>query len=112
MKARAVLILIFCVLIVPALDSANNTIEITCRKSQYSPDVIRVKKGEPVTLIVRSADVTHGFALDEFKIAEEVTPGRPAKIQFTPDRTGEFSFYCVVRCGKKHREMRGKLIVE
>jgi heme/copper-type cytochrome/quinol oxidase subunit 2 len=90
----------------------QNVIEVQCRKSQYTPDVIRVKKGEAVTLLISSVDVTHGFAIDEFGIAEEVVPGRPAKVAFTPDKTGEFFYYCVVRCGKKHKQMRGKLIVE
>jgi cytochrome c oxidase subunit II len=113
MKALACsLILALCLSASPSHLSAANTIEITCQKAFYKPDVIRVKKGEPLTLIITAADVTHGFALDEYKIAEEVTPGRPVKIEFTPDRAGEFYFYCVVRCSKKHKQMRGKLIVE
>ena len=107
-----VLIFVFCIIASPPYLSAGNTIEITCQKAFYKPDVIRVKKGEPLTLLVTATDVTHGFAIDEYKIAEEIAPGRPVKIEFTPDRAGEFYFYCVVRCSKKHKEMRGKLIVE
>ena len=106
------LVLLFCVPALPSQLFASNTFEITCQKSVYRPDVIRVKKGEPLTLIVTATDVTHGFAIDEFEIAAEVTPGRPARIEFTPNRAGEFYFYCVVRCSKKHKQMRGKLIVE
>ena len=106
------LVFVYCISATPSILFASNTIEITCQKSFYKPDVIRVKKGEPLTLIVTATDVTHGFAIDEFNIAEEVTPGRPAKIEFTPDRAGEFYFYCVVRCSKKHKLMKGKLIVE
>jgi cytochrome c oxidase subunit 2 len=107
-------ILIFVLCFSPAyfLFSETKTIEISCQKSFYTPDVIRVKKGEPVLLIVKTTDVPHGFAIDEFKIAKEVVPGQPLKVEFTPDKTGEFFFYCVVRCGKKHLQMRGKLIVE
>jgi cytochrome c oxidase subunit II len=106
------LIFVVCLFTMPTFLSASKTIEITCQKAFYKPDVIRVKKGEPLTLIVTATDVTHGFAIDEFKIAEEVAPGRSVKIEFTPDRAGEFYFYCVVRCSKKHKQMRGKLIVE
>jgi heme/copper-type cytochrome/quinol oxidase subunit 2 len=106
------LVFVFCIGQAPTLHSAPDIIEITSQKAFYKPDVVRVKKGVPLTLIVTAADVTHGFAIDEFKIAVEVTPGRPAKIEFTPDRAGEFVFYCVVRCSKKHKQMRGKLIVE
>jgi len=93
-------------------ETAVNTVEILCRKSFYTPDVVRIKKGEPVVLILKSKDVTHGFAIDELDIAREVPPGAPVRIEFTPDRAGRFPFYCVVRCGKKHLEMRGTLIVE
>jgi cytochrome c oxidase subunit 2 len=111
-RLRYSLILLIFLFATPSFLPAANTIEITCQKAFYKPDVIRVKKGEPLTIIVTATDVTHGFALDEYKIAEEVTPGRPVKIEFTPDRAGEFYFYCVVRCSKKHKQMRGKLIVE
>ncbi|MGH9856872.1 MAG: cupredoxin domain-containing protein [Acidobacteriota bacterium] len=106
------LVFLFCLSATPSFLSASNTIEITCQKAYYKPDVIRVKKGEPLILIVTATDVTHGFAIDEYEIAKEVAPGRPVRIEFTPDRAGEFYFYCVVRCSKKHKEMRGKLIVE
>ncbi len=114
MKIRFwILILALCLSPAHYLFSAPvTTIEINCQKSFYTPDVIRVKKGEPVVLLVKASDVAHGFAIDEFDIAKEVAPGQPVKIEFTPDKTGEFFFYCVVRCGKKHLKMRGKLIVE
>jgi cytochrome c oxidase subunit II len=113
MKIRSsILIFALCLASPVFLFSTTKTIEISCQKSFYSPDVVRLKKGEPVVLIVKASDVTHGFAIDEFDIAKEVSPGQPVKIEFTPDKTGEFFFYCVVRCGKKHLQMRGKLIVE
>ena len=108
----AFLILLIVCFAFPLMVGANQTIEVQCQKSFYTPDVIRVKKGEPVVIIVSASDVTHGFAIDEFDIAKEVSPGRPVKIEFTPDRAGEFFYYCVIRCGKKHQQMRGKLIVE
>ena len=87
-------------------------IQVVCHKSYYAPDTIHLKRGEPVRLLLKSEDVTHGFAIDEFDIAREVPAGPPTVIEFTPHRTGMFSFYCVVRCGKNHLKMRGTLIVE
>lgn len=106
------LALVIALFLVPSSYSEPRVIEITCQKSVYKPDVIRVKKGEQIRLVIRTNDVLHGFAIDEFNIAKEVTPGRPLTLDLTPDRTGEFIFYCVVRCGKQHLQMRGKLIVE
>lgn len=94
------------------LSSETNTIEIICQKSHYSPDTIRLRKGEPVRLILKSVDVTHGFAIDDLRIAREISPGPPTIVDFTPERAGTFPFYCVVRCGREHLKMRGTLIVE
>ena len=99
-------------LVLATFSYASNTVEVICQKSFYSPDVIHVKVNEPLTIVVKAEDVTHGFAIDEFKIAKEVSPGNPVTIEFTPDRVGKFTYYCVVRCGKKHLQMRGTLIVE
>jgi cytochrome c oxidase subunit 2 len=103
---------ILCFCMPGTLSSDTNTIEIICQKSHYSPDTIRVRKGEPTRLVLKSVDVTHGFAIDDLKIAREISPGPPTIIDFTPERAGSFPFYCVVRCGKQHLKMRGTLIVE
>jgi len=94
------------------LSSAHNTIEIVCRKSYYTPDKIVISKGELARIVLTSQDVTHGFAIDEFDVAREVPAGPPTVIEFTPDRAGEFRFYCVVRCGRDHLKMQGTLVVE
>jgi len=106
------ILLAACLLVSATLQSASNSVEVTCQKSFYTPDVIHARLNEPLTLIVNATDVTHGFAIDEFKIAKEIVPGNPVTIEFTPDQTGKFDYYCVVRCGKKHLQMRGTLIVE
>lgn len=105
-------IVILFMMLAPLAFAETKTIEIAAQKSFYSPDHIRVKKGEPLKLLVHSSDVTHGFAIDEFDIAREVPAGPPVAIEFTPDRTGVFTFYCVVRCGRDHKRMRGTLTVE
>ena len=109
MKTKSLLLL--CALFISTAVSAA-TVEVTCQKSFYTPDVIHAKLNEPLKIVLKSADVTHGFAIDEFKIAKEVSPGNPVTIEFTPDKAGTFYYYCVVRCGKKHLQMRGSLIVE
>ena len=92
--------------------AAPGEIHVVCQKSFYSPDTIHLKKGEPARIVLESVDVTHGFAIDEFNVAREVPVGPPTVVEFTPDRAGQFTFYCVVRCGSKHRTMHGTLIVE
>ncbi len=50
-------------------------IHIVARQWVFEPDEIVVRKGQKVTLILTSADVTHGFMLDAFNINVIVHPG-------------------------------------
>jgi heme/copper-type cytochrome/quinol oxidase subunit 2 len=91
---------------------AKQSVLIICHKSYYTPSTIHVKKGEPIELVLRSADVTHGFAIDALNVAVEVAPGPATVVQINPTVAGSYEFHCVVRCGKGHANMRGTLIVE
>lgn len=54
----------------------------------------------------------HDFMLDEFNVhSDQVSNGKSTTVEFTPDKTGTFEFYCGVG---NHRQMGqlGKLIVE
>lgn len=94
------------------ISAQPQVIEIVCKRSDYTPNQIQVKSGQPVRIVLKSEDVTHGFAIDEFQIAKEIAPGPPIVVEFTPDKPGTFEFYCVVRCGKDHLKMRGTLVVK
>jgi cytochrome c oxidase subunit 2 len=94
-----------------------STVELLARapeKGNWNPRVIRVQSGKKIDLVIRNVDVvTHGFYLPEFNlIVQEIKAGEVKKISFTPDRQGEFTFYCSVWCSDYHMSMRGKLIVE
>ena len=74
--------------------------------------MIVVKKGIPVRIILSSQDVTHGFAIDAFKVSASVEKGKDTVVNFTPDKTGTFDYYCSVFCGIGHLGMRGKITVK
>jgi cytochrome c oxidase subunit II len=112
MMRTGIAVLLFVFLCASFAFAQTKTIEVVAQKSFYTPAEIHLKKGEPVRFVIRSADVTHGFAIDAFDIAREIPAGPPVTIEFTPDKTGSFTYYCVVRCGSKHRQMQGTLIVE
>jgi cytochrome c oxidase subunit 2 len=105
-------LLSFCTVMPMSSSPQPPGIEILCQKSHFTPSTIHVKKGEPVLLVLKSADVSHGFAIDELGIAREVCPGPSTNIRIKPDRAGTYPFYCVVRCGREHLKMRGTMIVE
>jgi len=87
-------------------------IQVTAKKYEFSPNPIRVKKGEPVKLIITATDHDHGFSLEAFHIKQKVKKGEPTTIEFTPDKAGTFPFKCSVFCGMGHGGMKGTLIVE
>lgn len=79
----------------------------------FDPDVIRVKKGETVRLVLIGMDVTHGFAIESLDIdAGEIHPGKETVVEFTAEKEGVYMFKCMIVCSPYHHFMRGKLIVE
>jgi cytochrome c oxidase subunit II len=88
------------------------TLKVTMKKYSISPNEIRVKQGQPVTLEVSTADVQHGFQVEGLKIDEPIQPRKPAVITFTPAQKGEYKMECDIICGPHHDDMQGKIIVE
>ena len=90
---------------------AEREIHITAKKFEFTPDTITLKKGEPVVLVLSSQDREHGFNLRAFGIRADVNPGGTARIRFTPNKTGKFTFSCDVFCGEGHEDMTGTVVV-
>ena len=80
-------------------------IEITAKQFQFEPAEITVKKGQPVVLVIKSADVAHGLRFRELNLNVKVNKGGTAELPFTPDKTGDFVGKCSVFCGAGHGEM-------
>ena len=78
-------------------------------KGGYSPDVIVVQRGRPVRLAFyrdETASCSEQVVFGDFGIARDLPAFQTTPIEFTPDKTGEFTFACGMNM------MRGKLIVE
>ena len=89
-------------------ESGVQEIKVTV-KGGYSPDVIAVKKGVPVRLNFyrdETASCSEQVVFGDFRIARDLPAFKTTAIEFTPDKTGEFTFTCGMNM------MRGKLIVE
>jgi cytochrome c oxidase subunit II len=81
-------------------------IEIIAKRFTYEPSVITLKKGEPVVLVMRSIDVTHGIMVDELNLkSDDVEKGKETEIRFTPEKTGHYIGNCAHFCGKGHGSM-------
>ena len=88
-------------------------IKLTVKRFEYSRKVIRLKKGVPVLIQIRSLDVPHGFSVPDFNVrADVVLPDKVAEVRFTPDKVGEFPYLCDIFCGDKHESLQGKFIVQ
>ena len=72
---------------------------------------LHVPLGRPVRLVMTSQDVIHSFFVPDFRIKQDVVPGRYTAIVFTPSRTGEYRLYCAEFCGTEHAMMLGRIVV-
>ena len=89
---------------------------MTSVRSHFTPDIIRVKKGDTVHLhitnVEQAHDATHGFTVGSYNVHSSLEPGKHVDITFLADREGTFPFYCTEFCSALHLEMAGYLLVE
>jgi len=100
---------------------AGNVVDIKADMSGFDQKDIRLKVGEPVTIRLTSLDNSHHkdgggkhqWAVDELGVNIVAPPEGSDYATFTPDKPGEYTFYCDICCGgKANPTMNGKLIVE
>ncbi len=87
-----------------AQDSSRR-IEITAKRFTYAPNVITLKKGQPVVLVIKSLDVAHGLRFRDLNLDAQISKGGTAELKFTPEKTGDFVGHCSVFCGSGHGQM-------
>ncbi|WP_371861552.1 TAT-dependent nitrous-oxide reductase [Pseudoduganella armeniaca] len=82
----------------------------------YSMPVIKVKKGDEVTITLTNhdkvEDLTHGLALPTYNINFIVNPQETKSVTFKADHAGVFWMYCTHFCHALHLEMRSRFLVE
>ncbi len=93
-------------IVIQAVSENINTITIQAERFEYTPNVVKVKKGERVRIIVESKDATHGIAIPDLGVS-----GLDS-VEFIANKGGMFAFICPTYCGEGHKEMSGTLIVE
>lgn len=102
---RAFIIFAAALSTVTAGDQAQRTISITAQRFSFSPNEITVKKGEQITLVIQSTDVSHGLVIKDLGVRAEVKKGQSAEVKFTPETVGTFEGKCAHFCGKGHGSM-------
>lgn len=86
-------------------------IKIVAKKFDYTPNVIKLKKGVPVVLEFTTLDVFMGFKVHDLGVRTDIIPGKVSRVRLVPDKVGTFPFVCDVFCGSGHEDMTGTIIV-
>jgi len=60
-----------------------------------------------IDLQMTSVDVIHSFWVPEFRVKQDIVPGRTVELRVTPSLIGEYKVRCSELCGLRHAYMEG-----
>jgi cytochrome c oxidase subunit 2 len=72
---------------------------------------LTIPEGRPVRLLMTSRDVIHSFYVPEFRVKQDVIPGRYTEIWFQATKPGRYRIFCTEFCGTWHSQMVGEVVV-
>jgi cytochrome c oxidase subunit 2 len=86
-------------------------VSVVAKNFAFEPAEIQVVAGEPVRLVVRSADTVHGFAIPALKIDLQIPrTGDPVVAEFMAPPAGRYEVACSEFCGRGHGQMRAAIV--
>jgi cytochrome c oxidase subunit 2 len=91
---------------------APRVVEIVAHRFQFTPNVVTIRKDEPVLIRLRSEDVTHGFFQRPLGLNATIEPGKVTEIPLTPHEVGRYAVICHHFCGAGHGNMKMTFVVE
>lgn len=74
-------------------------------------DVLYLPVNKQVLLKMESPDVIHSFWVPEFRVKQDIVPGRVTEYRITPSLEGEYKVRCAELCGTSHAFMENMVIV-
>jgi len=80
-------------------------------EGQREINELHVPVGRDVKLIMTSQDVIHSFFVPEFRMKQDVLPGRYTMAWFRATKPGTYHLFCTQYCGTQHSGMIGSIIV-
>ena len=72
---------------------------------------LHVPVGVPIRLVMTSQDVIHSFFVPEFRMKQDLLPGRYTYTWFQATKPGVYHLFCTQYCGLDHAHMTGKVMV-
>jgi cytochrome c oxidase subunit II len=80
-------------------------------EGQREINELHVPVDRDVKLIMTSQDVIHSFFVPEFRVKQDVVPGRYTTLWFKATQTGTYHLFCTQYCGTQHSGMIGDVVV-
>jgi cytochrome c oxidase subunit 2 len=80
-------------------------------EGQREINELHVPVGRDVKLIMTSQDVIHSFFVPEFRMKQDVLPGRYTVAWFRATKPGRYHLFCTQYCGTQHSGMIGDVVV-
>jgi len=74
-------------------------------------DELHVPVGKQVLLRMTSNDVIHSFWVPEFRVKQDLVPGRITELRITPTLEGNYKVRCAELCGTSHYSMEKPVVV-
>lgn len=74
-------------------------------------DELHVPVGKQILLQMTSTDVIHSFWVPEFRVKQDLVPGRVTELRITPTVIGSYVVRCAEICGTSHAYMEKPVIV-
>ena len=72
---------------------------------------LHVPANRPVRLLMTSRDVIHSFFVPDFRVKQDVLPGRYTELWFEATQPGRYQILCTEYCGTWHSQMWGEVVV-
>ena len=94
----------------PSRANPVHEVQVTAKQFTFDPAEIHVTAGEPVRLVIHSADRVHGFSIRDLHIDAQIPRSGNVVVEFTAPGTGRYEIACSEFCGSGHGQMKAALV--
>jgi len=85
--------------------------KIQHQEGQREINELHIPVDRDIKLIMTSQDVIHSFFIPEFRVKQDVIPGRYTTLWFRATTPGTYHLFCAQFCGTEHSGMIGQVVV-